>query len=260
VFTLREAARHLGLPASTLRSWARASQSGGPLITALEARGREASVPFIGFAEAYVLSAFRRAGVPMQRIRSAVDALNNTIGIEHALASRKLYTDGAEVLYDYAVKRDDGDVLELTVVRTGQHQFSELVRDYLKLIAYGSDGWAAQLQLPTDHRAQKMPDEEWLADVGQRGWVVLMKDTRIRRRPSERVALAAAGVRAFCLVSGQLRAEEQTARFVNNLGRILRQARNPGPRTSTASTSVGSSNCGLRRSDAGVVEQRLSMR
>jgi hypothetical protein len=110
VFTLREAARHLGLPASTLHSWARGSQSGGPLITAFEARGREASVPFIGFAEAYVRSAFRRAGVPMQRIRPAVDALRHSIGIEHALASRKLYTDGAEVLYDYAVKRDDGDV------------------------------------------------------------------------------------------------------------------------------------------------------
>ena len=80
-----------------------------------------------------------------------------------------------------------------------------------------------------EKRAQEMADEEWLADVGQRGWVVLMKDTRIRRRPSERDALAAAGVRAFCLVSGQLRAEEQTARFVSNLGRILRQARTPGP-------------------------------
>jgi uncharacterized protein (DUF433 family) len=158
VFTLREAARHLGLPASTLHSWTRASQPGGPLITAFEAHGREASVPFIGFAEAYVLSAFRRAGVPMQRIRPAVNALRHTIGIEHALASRKLYTDGAEVLYDYAVKRDDGDILELTVVRTGQHQFSELVRDYLKLIAYGSDGWAAQLQLPTYHRAQVVVD------------------------------------------------------------------------------------------------------
>ena len=45
------------------------------MVTALPARGREATLPFIGFAEAYVLSAFRHAGVPMQRIRPAVDYL-----------------------------------------------------------------------------------------------------------------------------------------------------------------------------------------
>ncbi len=59
-------------------------------------------MPFIGFAEAYVLSVFRRAGVPMQRIRPAVEVLSSGIGVDHALASRRLYTDGAEVLYDYA--------------------------------------------------------------------------------------------------------------------------------------------------------------
>jgi uncharacterized protein (DUF433 family) len=53
-----------------------------------------------------------------------------------------------------------GTSLELTVVRTGHHQFSELVRDYLKRIAYGSDGWAAQLQLPTYHRAQVVVDPQ----------------------------------------------------------------------------------------------------
>jgi uncharacterized protein (DUF433 family) len=32
----------------------------------------------------------------MQRIRPALDALEQEIGIEHALASRRLYSDGAE--------------------------------------------------------------------------------------------------------------------------------------------------------------------
>ena len=51
--------------------------------------------------------------------------------------------DELEVLYDYAAERNEDDLLELVVVRTGQHQFSEVVRDYLKPITYGSDGWAA---------------------------------------------------------------------------------------------------------------------
>jgi hypothetical protein len=66
-------------------------------------------------------------------------------------------------------------------------------------------------------------------DAGLRGWVVLMKDDAIRRRPAERDALIAGGVRAFCLTNAQLRGEEQARRFVENLDRILRQATQPGP-------------------------------
>jgi uncharacterized protein (DUF433 family) len=34
------------------------------------------------------------------------------------------------------------------VVRTGQRQFTSVVKDYLKRIKYGSDGWAEQVRLP----------------------------------------------------------------------------------------------------------------
>ncbi|HEY7934077.1 MAG TPA: hypothetical protein VID48_09650 [Solirubrobacteraceae bacterium] len=77
--------------------------------------------------------------------------------------------------------------------------------------------------------AQGLDDERWLADAGEHGWVVLMKDDAIRRRPAERDALVAARVRAFCLTNAQLRAEQQSARFVENIARIKRQAKNPGP-------------------------------
>lgn len=77
--------------------------------------------------------------------------------------------------------------------------------------------------------AQRLPDEEWLADAGRNDWIVLMKDDRVRRRPAERDALMDAGVRAFCLTNAQLRAEEQTARFIDNIHRILRTAQAPGP-------------------------------
>lgn len=63
MFTLHEAALYLGLPTSTLHSWARPSGDQRPVITCFPKSGREATVPFVGFAEAYVLSAFRRAGV-----------------------------------------------------------------------------------------------------------------------------------------------------------------------------------------------------
>jgi hypothetical protein len=77
--------------------------------------------------------------------------------------------------------------------------------------------------------AQELDDERWLADAGERNWVVLMKDDAIRRRPAERDALSDAKVRAFCLTNAQLRAAEQSARFVGNISRIQRQAEKPGP-------------------------------
>lgn len=90
----------------------------------------------------------------MQRIRPAVEILASEIGAEHALASKRLYTDGAEVLYDYATRRQDHDLLELTVVRTGQKQFTELVREYLRRITYGDDGWVSKVELPTYEHAR----------------------------------------------------------------------------------------------------------
>jgi uncharacterized protein (DUF433 family) len=112
-------------------------------------------VPFVGFAEAFVLAALRGAGVPMQRIRPAVAKLSAEIGLEHALASQQVYTDGAELIFDYASRSDDEALL--TVVRTGQQHFAEIVRDYLKRITYGADGWAERLRLPA-YRAEVTVD------------------------------------------------------------------------------------------------------
>jgi len=80
-----------------------------------------------------------------------------------------------------------------------------------------------------EEEAQRTPDERWLRDAGAKGWIVLMKDDAIRRRPAELDALVDAGVRAFCLTNAQLRAAEQTERFVSNRHRIVQQARKPGP-------------------------------
>lgn len=68
-----------------------------------------------------------------------------------------------------------------------------------------------------------------LADAGANDWVVLTADKAIRRRPAERRAYMRAGVRVFCLTSGQLRGPEQLARFVDNLPRILVQCQTAGP-------------------------------
>lgn len=45
----------------------------------------------------------------------------------------------------------------------------------------------------------------------------------------EKDAFIAANLRVFCLTSRGLRGEDQTARFVDNLNRILQRCRQPGP-------------------------------
>lgn len=158
IFTLRETAGYLDVPKSNIQRWARPPEGQHPLITCFPLHGREATVPFIGFAEAFVLSSFRRAGVPLQRIRPAVEVLEKEIGVDHALASKRLFTDGAEVLFDYANRRGERAVMDLVVVRTQQRQFSGVVKDYLKRIHYGGDGWADSVRLPTYGSAEVVVD------------------------------------------------------------------------------------------------------
>lgn len=80
-----------------------------------------------------------------------------------------------------------------------------------------------------ERRAQDVEDEEWIGRAGREGWVVLTKDDRIRYRQVERDAFIAADLRVFCLTSRGLRKEEQTARFVDNINRILQHCRHRGP-------------------------------
>jgi hypothetical protein len=60
------------------------------------------------------------------------------------------------------------------------------------------------------------PDAEWLKVCGAKGWVVLMRDDRVRYRRLERQALQSHKVAAFVLTSTQVTAEE-TANIVEVL-------------------------------------------
>jgi uncharacterized protein (DUF433 family) len=105
-------------------------------------------MPFVGFTEAYVASVFRRVhGLTWPYIQKALGQVQAKIGLEHALASRKLYTDGAKILFDYG--RNDTEAALLVEVVSDNVVFTDVVRDYLKRIAYSADGWAGKIVLPT---------------------------------------------------------------------------------------------------------------
>lgn len=148
LYTKAEAARILGVSSSTFNNWTtgyKYSRGGRklaqpPIITVTdELFGL--SVPFDGLAEAFVLMRLREAGVPMQRIRPAVAQLSIEMGLQKALLSERLKTDGAVVLFEYLYRTDDDfdPAPQLTEVVSKQAVFKVAVQDYLQTITYGAD-------------------------------------------------------------------------------------------------------------------------
>lgn len=172
LYTVAEAACYLDVPDSTLRSWVHGyrRRRGGlphvstePVLTALPSSiNRGPVIPFVGLAEGMVLAAMRHSGVPLQRIRPALARLSAEFGVGHALASQRLFTDGAEVLFDYAEHGADAPAAraarDLVVVRNGQRVFNEVVDFYLRRVEFADDGYARVITLPAYRVAQLVVD------------------------------------------------------------------------------------------------------
>ena len=78
------------------------------------------------------------------------------------LASRALYTDGAEVIYDFAEQAGDTpearSARQLVVVRKGQHVFNDVIDDYLHRVGFAGEGCAELIHLPHYRTAEVLAD------------------------------------------------------------------------------------------------------
>ena len=86
------------------------------------------AIPFGGLAEGMFLSALRRAGIPLQQIRPMLDLVRTKLGIEHALASRRLYVVGAQLRWEVSTEDDVDEQVrhtarDLIVLRDGQNVY-----------------------------------------------------------------------------------------------------------------------------------------
>lgn len=87
LYSVTEAGNYLGVSPSTFATWAygylrrpagRPEVMGAPVVTAFPRTGPGAAViPFVGLAEGLVVAGIRKAGVPLQRIRPALDRLQS---------------------------------------------------------------------------------------------------------------------------------------------------------------------------------------
>lgn len=98
-----------------------------------------------------------------------------------------------------------------------------------KLVVQALKAAGAKVVVHDDVFQQDTPDVEWLAEAGKRGWVVLTKDSAIRRNPLERAIYRDAKVRVFALTRKNLLGAEMAEIFVRALPGMLRRIETIAP-------------------------------
>ena len=76
-----------------------------------------------------------------------------------------------------------------------------------------------------DHFGNNTSDDDWLSEVGRRGWFAISKDKRIRYRQNERDAAMRSGVGLF-LVVGKVSHSALAHNFAASISRIERFVEN----------------------------------
>lgn len=137
--TLAEAAAWLRLPVSTVRAWtlgqgyrsASGARHSRPVIEIADPKGRFLS--FQNLVELHVLAAIRRQHrISLQNVRKSVEFLEKRLRTRHPLATRKMLTDGRDLLIEMGPHF-------LNVSRAGQSEM-HIVDAYLERIEFGRRG------------------------------------------------------------------------------------------------------------------------
>jgi uncharacterized protein (DUF433 family) len=143
-YGITEAARYLGLPVATLRSWtmgrryptADGVRTWQPLIRLPDKKGRELS--FMNLVEASALATIRRRHkIRMPAVRKAIDYLNRGLNSSHPLAER-LETDGLDLFI-----QKYGQLINLS--QLGQLGIKECLQAHLQRVEHDPQGLAVRL-------------------------------------------------------------------------------------------------------------------
>ena len=80
-----------------------------------------------------------------------------------------------------------------------------------------------------DHFGPTTPDEEWLPAIGQRQWIAITKNYRIRYQPNELDAVMRAGVGLFVVVGKNVRQKDLAENFVGVIEQVQKFLESPSP-------------------------------
>ncbi len=149
VYPVREAAQYLHIPPGTLHSWLhgwtyRAEEGkrrSAPLIQRPSPRSLQIS--FINLVEASILRSIRKAhGVPLYKVRHALDYLDQRLGIPHPLARFEFKTDGIDLFVEGLANQE-----LVTVSQRGQLAIKDILENYLTRVEWNEQKMATRLFL-----------------------------------------------------------------------------------------------------------------
>lgn len=153
IATRPQVAALLGMRASTLADWTM-PRGDVPMVHTVRGAGRF-TVPLVGIAEAASLRALREGGMSMQQARQAADFIRDEYGDQYAIASPHLFTDGTEAF----VRTTAG----LQRLRDGQGAFEEVLREHLRPLIIGPDGFIEAYQVENFHSSNVTIDPRFNA-------------------------------------------------------------------------------------------------
>jgi len=110
--------------------------------------------------------------------------------------------------------RSDTSLESLSLYTFFLDRASESIALYTSLKAQG-----AQVEMHRHHYGDNVDDEVWLPEVASKGWIIISQN---QFNELERLALRNARGRAFLIVHGDMRAEEEAAMIVAALPKMLR--------------------------------------
>ncbi len=138
-YTVAEVSSYFGLPRSTVRAWTRGQGVFRPLISRPDPASGELS--FLNVVEVHVLSAIRRVhGVPLQRVRRALEFLQEQLGQQNPLAAVEFRTNGIDLFVRWL---DEADLVNLS--QSGQLAIREVLEAYLRRVDRDMAGVASRL-------------------------------------------------------------------------------------------------------------------
>jgi uncharacterized protein (DUF433 family) len=140
VYTFPEVDRLLGLHSGTSRRWidgyVREAKYYPPVVRE-ESTGSDV-VTWGEFVETRLLSEYRNTGVPMLRMRPAVEILRREFG-PYPLARSKPFTDSQDLILMVQDESALDRRMRFVVVRTGQIVLSEEMARYLEHVSFDDD-------------------------------------------------------------------------------------------------------------------------
>src|SRR5580704_17319895 len=136
-YPIWEAAKYVHLAPRTISEWHSGKRHAGPALS--ERRG-DGAISYLQLIEVAVVASFRKAGVPLDRIRKARSYLASSFGIDYPFARIRFRSDGKDLLADSdQFFGEKGKKKLFNANRHGQLEWTDIIGSRLKEFEYEGD-------------------------------------------------------------------------------------------------------------------------